>query len=225
MTMYKNVLLIGAVLVGCMCSNVRAVDDRCLISNMPYYNIDQFDVSGEIAALKQAKAERDNAIQNSHSDVKMIEDAREKYKNIKKQKLDGIKNRLRGIYMQGHEVTRHGYSWCKGDDHISGPYLLYNPYPSEWVIIPESCRWVVHRSIGGSISNPRFENNNYIVDIKVGSPILALGEIIGMKRKGGEGKCEVDFTLVGRFRYNDALIEKMLKNDMVILQARIESAL
>ena len=193
-------------------------------------DVNQFDINGEIAALKKAKAERDNAVKNCDGAEQSINAIMQKFENVKKQILENIKNRRRAQYMTGFLITRYGHAWAFPESRsFDADYRLDCPNP-EWVLIPGSGHWVENkRRFSGyycfgknsiRINNPREENNGYTVHVFVYG---GMGLIVNNDKKGEDSY--VDFTIAARYRYNDAMIARMLDNDMARFRERIDAAL
>ena len=246
--MYKRFLLVAAVMFGAMYSNafgkgLNAHPVQVSPTLQAVQDVNQFDINGEIAAIRNAKAVRDNAIKNSNGDVQTISSIMQQYENVKRQRLENIKNRRLAQYMQGFLVTRYGHAWAfDGEGSFDGDYRIDCPNPAEWVMIPGSGHWVengkrvrnvfdglpdglpefvaaVFKSIPKNyieINQAREENNGYTVHIHVNS----------FQNTCVSSKVDsyIDFTIAARYRYNDAIIARMLDNDMTCFRNRIEMA-
>ena len=255
MKKYKSFLL-AALMFGTMCAYALAGDsglnaESVKISATAVQDINAFDIHEELAEIKQAKADRDNAIKNSGGSKQKIEDTLKKYEDVKTNQLAKIKERRRDQYLVGFEVTRHGYAyawvWDRDDESFKsykGDYRIDCPNPAEWVLIPGSGRCDVHRisqkietrtgtnkrtgkqytreTNGAAINNPHEENNGYTVHVSV-KTLFIIAFDSGTPRKKFEEF--IDFTLVARYRYNDAIINRMLDSDMNSIRARIDAEL
>ena len=259
MKKYKSFLL-AALMFGTMCAYALAGDsglnaESVKISTTVVQDINAFDIHEELAAIKQAKADRDNAIKNSDGSKQKIEDTLIKYEDVKTKLLEKIKERRRDQHLVGFEVTRHGYAFAWrydwGDDFArpsyEGDYRIDCPNPAEWVLIPGSGHCNVHKisqqiktgictnkktgkqstyeTVGAEINKHREENNGYIVHVRVKGTYGIGGAYKGSKPPKRKLEEFVDFTLVARYRYNDAIINRMLDSDMNSIRARIDAEL
>ena len=247
MKMYKRFLLLAVVMFGVMYSNafgkgLNAHPVQVSPTLQAVQDVNQFDINGEIAAIRNAKAVRDNAIKNCNGDAQTINLIMQQYENIKNQRLENIKNRRLAQYMQGFLVTRYGHAWAfDGEGSFDGDYRIDCPNPAEWVMIPGSGHWVengkrVRNFTDGlsgfaaslfksfpknyiEINQAREENNGYTVHIHVNS-----FQNTKNARVSSKVDSYIDFTIAARYRYNDAIIARMLDNDMTCFRNRIEMA-
>lgn len=229
--MNKKIFLMGVVLLGFLCSNALSahsgLDTQELQWSMksPVQEVEKLNINKEISALLQAKEEYDNTLNTAGDDKKKVETAAQHFNNKKEEIFNDLANRRRAQYEQiRFEVTCLGHAWVMGKKYDRRYYLDVDfridcPKADEWMLIPGSCYWVENevkiRQDGGfyKVRDQREENNGYTVHISMKGP------------DWNRPKNFIKLTLYALYRYNDATIIKLVNDDMVILQKRIEEGI
>lgn len=219
----------GAVLLGVMCSNAFAVsqDQQQTSQNAGVTNINQFDISAEIKALKQAKSELENAVKSitaNGGDSNQMLKAVEQFKNKEDAIFAGLSARRQKEYKNivftcssdGHGRAKDKAAPFKPHRYDRGSVRISNPDKNNLEMIPGSGRWDVLNKKGGDggyaeVKNPRQEGSDYIVDIEVKGPDF------------GHRANFIDIRLYAQYRYTQGAVTTMVNADMATLKTLVKS--